>query len=171
MTTVAYKDGKMASDSAWTMGNKFIKSATKLLRLKSGAIIGGAGDNDHRDILPLLQTVRKFDDFPRRADLINMRIDLEIIIALPNGEVYVLTTREKEDDYDTEVGVVEIPSKVISVGSGWELALAYMDAGHSAYNAVSYAIRRDPNSRFPIHQLELKRKPNVDRTNKRRKLT
>lgn len=155
MTTIAYKDGKMASDSAYTLQGGLVKKATKVLRLKNGALIGGSGDNDWRDILPVLEKVKTERDLPLRSVLINMRIDLGIVMVLPNGEVYIITTREKYDDYDTEVGVIDIPSRIAAQGSGGDYALAAMKAGKSAYEAVGYAIDMDPNSRLPIHQLEL----------------
>lgn len=55
MTTIAYKDGIMASDSCWT-GETDVQevSAIKIRRLPSGALMGFSGANDAREMEELL---------------------------------------------------------------------------------------------------------------------
>ena len=65
MTTIACKDGVMACDSCWTDANWLHSTTlTKIIRLKSGALLGEAGDNDSRAVVKLLQNCKKFDQVP-----------------------------------------------------------------------------------------------------------
>ena len=156
MTTIAYTNGIMASDSSW-VGNDEIQdtSLTKLVRLQSGALLGGAGDSDDREIVELLQHVKKPSQLPTRKQLMDLKIDYVGLIVFPSGEVFKIYVDSGKQD----CGVWPCNRGYYAVGSGAHLAIGYMGKGGSARDAVAFACRFDPNSRLPVHYLPLKKTP------------
>ena len=69
MTVIAVRGRTMACDSAWSTDGRIATLKTKLVRLRSGAIYGSAGDSDDRSMLALVQDATRFEDFPSREVL------------------------------------------------------------------------------------------------------
>lgn len=168
MTAIAYRAGLMACDSCWTYGSTQVESAIKITRLRSGALLGQAGDNDARAILDLLQNIRNPDKLPARGALAETKCDFIGLLALPKGGVFCIATGKVDEmgfpaDDEEDFGVWRACTMggYAAVGSGAEAALAAMDAGADARRAVDIACRRNINCRPPIHVLRLKPKESL----------
>lgn len=155
MTTVAYKDGLMACDSCWTLGDAHVTSLSKITRLASGGLLGQAGDNDAREIVFFLDKIRNERSIPTRRALLELRLDFGGIFVLPTGAVYKVTCREDPLDYKDEVGFTPISRRIAATGSGFHFALGAMAAGKTAREAVKIAVEFDINSRAPIYSMRL----------------
>lgn len=157
MTTVAYRDGIMASDSCWSTGSIVDSLACKVERLKSGALLGQSGDNDIREIIALLENVKTAKAMPTYSQLAAIRVDCTLLLVLPKGAIFKISTSKKltQDDED-DLGVWRVERPLAAIGSGSDLALGAMAHGASAVQAVRIACRWDINSRPPVHQLTLK---------------
>lgn len=160
MTTVAYKDGVMSSDSCWSCNKAVDSLMTKIKRLSSGALLGQAGDNDARAIEKMLDKVKTPAGLPMRDDILRIRLDYMGLLVLPRGRIFkVSLTHISEanwsDDFDEDVGIWEISSPFAAIGTGKEFAMGAMAAGKSAQETVRIACRYDINSRPPVHTMSL----------------
>lgn len=155
MTTIAYKNGVMASDSCWDYNDLQEVSATKIKRLSSGALIGLSGDNDARDVYALFDKVKNEKHLPTRVQLATLRGSFGGVLVLPNGRVYRFNTQFEEKDRKEDFGIWETNRGCTACGSGAEVAIGAMSAGKTANEAVAIACRWDKNSRAPVHLLRL----------------
>jgi len=155
MTTIAYKDGLMASDSCWTLNNSQVTSLNKITRLKSGGLLGQAGDNDSREIVALLDTIKHEKNVPFKKALLDLRVDYTGLWVLPSGKIYIVTARSDPNNHDEEVGFTPISRRIAAVGSGNEFALGAMRAGATAREAVFHAAEFDIYTRAPVHVVRL----------------
>lgn len=157
MTTIAYKSGIMACDSCWTDCYGLAStSLTKIVRLRSGALIGEAGDLDTREMLALLQDVKKFSDIPYANKLAEMKIDYAALLVLPNNEVYMISIENDQAVEETyKAAVWRVTKNGTAVGSGGQIAIGAMRAGRDAREAVGIACNEDPNSKSPVHVVSL----------------
>lgn len=140
MTTIAARDGCIASDSreTWTSddGGSRVHTCKKLFRKRIGkgrkaydVIIGTAGESS-----PGMLFVDWYgSDSPPPVTLLT-EADFTILILKPKG-LYVA------DAYCREVPILE---KFFAIGSGAAAALAAMHCGKSAREAVTIAARIDP---------------------------
>lgn len=156
MTTIACKDGVMACDSCWTDTNGMIgTSKNKITRLKSGALLGEAGDNDSRAVQALLQNVKSFDQMPTAKEIANCEVEYAAIILFPSGEMaQVSIERDARSWTDYIANTFPTNRGCSAVGSGSELAVGCMIAGKSARQAVALACGWDPHSKLPVHTME-----------------
>lgn len=163
MTTVAYRAGVMACDSCWTDGAGGIDSlASKIRRLKSGALLGAAGDNDARPLERLLDRVAAPARMPSLEKLIAIRREFTGLLVLPCGAVFKIATallppENWDADFSDDIGVWPIHAPFAAIGSGAAYALGAMAADKDAIAAVEIACGFDPNSRPPIHVERLNR--------------
>lgn len=136
MTTIAYKDGVLVSDSRETVAKRIDRdNAQKLFRLANGAVLGCAGSSLAARVLvdKLNNSVK--DHKRKKAVLPTFRIKNCLAILLAHGnKVYYFENGMWED-------ISDIPH--YSIGSGSDYALAAMDAGASALEAVKIAAKRD----------------------------
>lgn len=158
MTTIAYKDGVMACDSMWTDFNGYPSTfLTKITRLKSGALVGGAGDNDDRAVIKLLDRVHSFDQMPSALDLANTRVDYAGIIVFVRGKIEVAQISIEFDEKRGGWNAMTWPiTTYTAIGTGSGPALGAMAAGAAARRAVEIAVRLDPNCRGPVHSVPLR---------------
>lgn len=162
MTTIAYRDGIMACDSAWTCGGTVDTLTTKIERLPSGAILGMAGQNDGRSLSAMLKNVKTPAGLPSYDDIMNLRASLMALLVLPKGKIFKIETTVvspenwAEDSPDGTFGIWEITGPFAAVGSGGDCALVAMECGKSAFDAVRIACKYDINSRGPVHKMALK---------------
>lgn len=160
MTTVAYRNGQMACDSCWTYGGTVDTLATKINRLSSGALFGQAGQNDGRGLVALLDKVKTPGQLPSYEALMALRADVLGLLVLPKGRIFkVSTTIVAPENWDAEMddyGLWEITGPFSAIGSGGDMALVAMECGKSAREAVRIACKFDPNSRGPVHVVDLK---------------
>jgi hypothetical protein len=157
MTTIAYKDGVMACDSCWTGDEMQETSQTKIVRLSSGALLGGSGDNDSREVYALLDKVKSAKSLPTRTQLAELRCSFSGLLALPNGSVFKISADFGEKEKDSDYGIWPVGRRgIAAAGAGAHLAIGAMAAGKSAREAVAIACAWDINSRLPVHMLELR---------------
>lgn len=142
MTTIAYRDGIMAADTAsWDVNGVYFGRARKLHRLADGRVFGGAGSTSA--ILRVVAWLNGAEDKPALDD--DKPTDVvQAIIATPGpGRVVVYV----------DVSLMEVeqhPGEFVAIGSGRELALGAMAMGASAAEAVRVATDFDRGSRPPV---------------------
>lgn len=156
MTTIACKDGVMACDSCWTDCNDMIgTSKNKITRLKSGALLGEAGDNDSRAVQALLQNVKNFEQMPSAKEIANCEVDYSAIILFPNGEVAQISIERQHTAWETYVANAFPTNRACTaVGSGGHIAVGCMISGKTAREAVALTCGWDPHSKLPVHTME-----------------
>jgi len=134
----------------------------KIKRLSSGALLGGAGENDSREMERLLDKIKHPDKLPTRQELIMLKLDYTGLIVFPRGGCWMISTGKTDeagyaDDEDEDMGVW--PAATIggyaACGSAQDLALAAMDAGATARQAVEIACKRNIHCRPPVHVRKL----------------
>ena len=158
MTTIAWKDNIMAADSCWTGDDLHETSQTKIIRLSSGALLGGSGDNDSREIHALLDKVKSVKQMPTRTQLAALRASFSGLLVLPNGSVFKISADFGEKEADSDYGIWPVGRRgIAAAGSGGHLAIGAMAAGKSAPEAVAIACAWDINSRLPVHSVPLRR--------------
>lgn len=166
MTTVAYHRGVMASDSCMTFDDAIDALVPKMVRLRSGGLLGSAGDNDAREIESMLDRVKTARGVPRRSDLLQIRLDYVGLLVLPDGAVFkIATTHASEahwgDGFVDDIGAWQIPrgtGGLAAIGTGGLAARVAMMCGKTPAEAVAIACSLDIYSRPPVHTLTLKRK-------------
>ena len=163
MTIIAWRAGIMACDSCWASAGTQTVSMIKIKRLASGALLGSAGDNDSRIMERLLDKIKSPDKLPSRAQLAETKLEYEGLLALPRGGVWLISAgRMNEAGYaDADSVFDETPDLGVwpaatmggyaACGSGGDYALAAMDAGATARQAVEIACKRNINCRPPVH--------------------
>ena len=156
MTTIAYRDGVMASDSCMADDGAIETLSNKIDRLKGGALFGAAGDADIRPILALLKDAKTWRTLPTFNELAAIRIDCTGLLILPNGMIIKVHTclRPPEHTDDTP-GLWRIDRDFSAVGTGSPFAIGAMEIGANARRAVRIACRNDINSRLPVHSVAL----------------
>lgn len=157
MTTIAFKDGIMASDSQCTDDYQaFLTKVRKIDRLPNGALLGQAGDADSREVIALLAkaTPKKL---PTRKELGETKTKFSGILAFPNGLVFLVCVEASGEGSDGgwRGEVVEIEDRMCAVGSGYQFALGAMAAGKSAKQAVEIACRYDIYSSSPVREMHV----------------
>lgn len=143
MTVVVFDGKTLASDSmvSYTTG-EFSHSAKKIFRLSSGALLGAAGDSDVRDVLKLLQSVTTEADIPERKVLVETRTDCELLLVLPNKEVFSIGISMRDGSFDVWTASIDrVPGKY-AIGHGSPFAMTVLDIGGTSEQAVKAAIKR-----------------------------
>lgn len=139
MTTIAFRDGFMAADTAsWDANRIFFGRITKLHRLPDGRLMGVAGSASmvYRVVDWLTgQTDKPEVDRESRNDAFNALI-------AGNGTLFYLdnTLTFMPHDY----------GEFTAIGTGRELALGAMAMGATAQEAVLVACEYDAVSRKPV---------------------
>lgn len=160
MTTIAYKDGVMASDSRGTDENEMVLTdCQKLYILDNGAVLGTAGDDDIRKLVKLLNKSQGPSDLPSKKRLAKTQTDFKGILAFPTGELFIIHIAQP-CSLDVNIDewtayVCEIKDSMCAVGSGAPYAYGAMEAGKTAAQAVEIACKRDIMSALPVQTLEL----------------
>lgn len=133
MTTIAYKNGVIAADTATYFGTILVGECTKIARSPDGKVLGG-GSGDAIYVTALLQWIR-------------------------NGASGEPPLPVKDDDRDTtDVGIISYPDRLLRVesdgyyesgfdwmtcGSGYALAAMGLHLGLNPYEAVKEAMKLD----------------------------
>lgn len=160
----------MACDSCMTYGDTHVGSGIKIRRLASGALLGQAGDNDARAMIAILDKIKDPLKLPSKVQLAETKDSFMGILALPKGGVWIIASGPTDEmgwpaDADEDYGVWAATTigGYAAVGSGFDHALAAMDAGASAKFAVEIACRRNINCRPPVHLRRLSPEKKVNR--------
>ncbi len=159
MTTIAYRDKTMCSDSQATRGD-FIDnlSTTKIFEVGDGILIGISGS-----ALDALEFVEWFKDTLEASNVQEQNPYVSVLppeklvnenfhclVAYPDDTVYEFFGCEK---------VMECAESYAAVGSGMFYAMSAMDAGASAEEAVCVAIKRDVFSGGDIQVFQCEEAP------------
>ncbi len=159
MTTIAYRDKTMCSDSQATRGD-FIDnlSTTKIFEAGEGILIGISGS-----ALDALEFVEWFKDTLEASNVQEQNPYVSVLppeklvnenfhclVAYPDDTVYEFFGCEK---------VMECAESYAAVGSGMFYAMSAMDAGASAEEAVGVAIKRDVFSGGDIQVFQCEEAP------------
>ncbi len=129
MTTIAYKDGWLVSDSRETSKDRIdTDRCKKIYRLPDGALYGGAGDSCSIQALHH-HLVKASRSKPKKLPNICIK------------GVHALLIHDKTFYY--ERGSWQPINYPFAIGSGSHYAIAAMDAGCTAEEAVRIAIKRD----------------------------
>jgi ATP-dependent protease HslVU (ClpYQ) peptidase subunit len=138
MTTIAFRDGELASDSRVTNGDMIISDARKKVhRLKDGSIVAWSGSV--QDAERLLRAMRKGATLPHLEEISALHLRMD-------GTLW---------EYEGDAWVKQDPG-FYATGSGSPYAFAAMDAGATAKDAVRIAIKRDAGSGGRVQSLKLK---------------
>jgi ATP-dependent protease HslVU (ClpYQ) peptidase subunit len=153
MTVIAYSSRHrvMAADSRLTEGTSMhLTSVRKLYRLRSGALLGMAGDGDARDMAHLLEKVTP-RRLPSRQQIAELECEVLALLVLPRGQIIRVAGEFREEGQGRWVGeVVPITDTIVAVGSGAAFAYGAMEAGASPTDAVRVTCRRDLMCALPV---------------------
>lgn len=157
MTTITYKDGIMASDSACSDSWQILTTrSVKIYRLGTGALFGGAGDADIRSILKMFNDVKTYKGMPTKKEIIEEKTDFDALLVLPKRKIFHVWCNEPEGEIEIwNAGIMPIEERHYAIGSGAIFAMPALDGGASARDAVKIACARDFYSRPPIITVEL----------------
>ena len=149
----------MACDSSY-IGDDDAQDAsmTKITRLSSGALLGGAGDSDDRDVIALFDKVKSPKQFPTRKQLAELALNYVGILVLPSGRIFKIYTTADPNPKDDRSMIWECNRGMAAAGSGAHLALGNMTATASAVEGVKAACKWNPYCRLPVHSVELRQK-------------
>lgn len=147
MTTIAVRNGVMASDSRITheseSGGSRVTRCVKMYRRRD-AIIGVAGDGGAGSVFVDWYGSGK----PVPQILIDFDADLTALVL----------TRRGLFTYDAYCMPEKILDRFWAIGSGTKAALGAMHMGASAERAIEIACLIDPYTAPPVHVLKLTRK-------------
>lgn len=157
MTTIAYRDGVMASDSCVTGYGMQEASICKIRRTSAGALVGFSGDADTRAVFALLDKVKNDKQLPDKRAIVDCQTDFAAIIAFSPSNVWFIECDEGENGRYT-ASVCPANLGFSAVGSGAKLAIGAMLAGKGAREAVALACKVDSYSKLPVHTLSFEPK-------------
>lgn len=155
MTTVCYRDGIIASDGQVTSGDRIDNLNLKKVRKINNCLVAGAGR--------LSSVFSFFEWFERWSDAQVVQgqaphVDVFIPEGIDDEDFQGLVIFSDKTIFHYEGGKksYSMPKEqYVSIGSGCDYALAAMDAGASAVEAVTIAIQRDVFSGGEIFTEEL----------------
>ena len=143
MTTISYKNGVLVGEGREVACSDDESSViirdncVKVFKLPDGSLFGGAHSSE--DIERLFKALQLKQVPPKLDSIAGLRIDKQRRIWLYEGNIWQHIT-----------GV-----SYYAIGSGAVFAIAAMDAGATALEAVKIGIKRDPYSGGKITQVKL----------------
>lgn len=160
MTVIAWDGKVLAADSLETDSNGYMLGmCKKLYRLKSGGMLGTAGDSDCRALMGLVENVKDENDLPTRAEIEATKTAGSYILVLPDKSVFMLSTDVDEDLKAVKAEVVPYKGKCLAVGHGQDFARAAMSVGKTSAEAVKVACKWSVVCGGPIQTMKLEDKP------------
>lgn len=166
MTVIAYstKHRILAADSRCSDEHGMhLTNCRKVFRLKNGALLGTAGDDDDRIVRDILAkaTPRKM---PSRAQLAETKTEFHGILVFPKGQVFVICIGWMEHAAEGEwtASVSPIWDDVVAVGHGQQFAYGALDLGHTPQEVVRVTCKRDTTCALPVQWEGLDVKGNTD---------
>lgn len=149
MTTIAIKDGVLAADTKIVEGGVGYPIPNKIHVLPSGLVLAGAGKWE--EILKVKwffskEEWRKNLDSEAWTDLKLKEFEGYLVVP-PEAQVYRLENNSYPDPFVGDFG---------ALGSGWKFALAAMDLGKSAPDAVRLAGKYDINTNEIVTTFSIK---------------
>lgn len=160
MTTIAYRSGVLAGDTRLSDDNGFIWSDNieKVFKLANGALIGMSGDSEAGE--HIIDAARKVADksvAAHRPSLGQSMLDAFEFPTLPDAaEVAGILVLADGTIYMTEgTRWSKWPGEFIAIGNGKAYAVAAMDHGASAVEAVWAGFLRDCHTGGRITTVQL----------------
>lgn len=151
MTVIAYRDRIMAADSCWNDNGLITTLSNKIIRLKSGSLLGEAGDADSREMRLLLENATDPSGLPTRKDLLEVGLDYHGLLVLPDGSMWdVSVDLEKKD-----AGLYPVERTYYAVGCAKQIAIGAMWDGATAARAVEAACEFNTYCRLPVQVVTL----------------
>ncbi|MBO3760368.1 hypothetical protein [Ciceribacter sp. L1K22] len=149
MTTIAYRDGVMASDTGVWISGAAMPWAEKLIRGGSGTLYGCAGNGAH--VAAVLQWVRESDGFglsslPRGTPTGNDGESSSVVILIvpPDGPLRLATA------YGDEI-YPDVP--YFAIGAGAATALGALHAGATARGAIEAALMHSDGTHGEVRSI------------------
>ena len=131
MTTIAYRDGVMATDTLAVGGDLYRGKVRKIQRLEDGSLLGIAGDAGYHCFFEKwLLNKPTWENRPRLPE----NSDISLLFVRRDGRIFHSAER---------LVLVEVETEFIAIGSGGDLAMGAMGAGSTARQAVEIAARFD----------------------------
>lgn len=141
MTTIAYRDGILCTDSACTSSQGILLGTVrKLGRAPDGSLIAAAGKSMACAVV-VAWAESGMEGSPNVSD-----DDFGAILVRPDRTVHHLSG---------DGSTVQIDAPFHAEGSGYQIALGAMAAGASAEEAVQIACKLDGKSREPVQLIRL----------------
>lgn len=134
MTTIAYRDGMLAADTAMCQGGVMMGHLVKIHRRGDGHMVGAAGDASYNARFSKWFLEGEKGPPPEAKEGPDW-LDRGVIFRR-DGSLHVFEPR----------GDFRCSDEFYALGSGKEAALGAMFAGATAENAVRAAIRFDPHT-------------------------
>jgi hypothetical protein len=135
MTTIAYRDGVMASDTGMTMRGSRCGRATKIVRASDGRLIGACGSCSGAEAFKTWALDPNYRDYEPPANPIkDEQPDWSGLIAHPDGQIEVFDGGESSHKFAADY---------YAAGSGRPEALGAMFMGATAEQAVRAAMAHD----------------------------
>lgn len=161
MTTISYRDGVMVGDGRMSLGDMIIKEDTTKVFWVNNHLVGVCGRA--RAISTFVTWLQKMTDYHIVNQEVGALVDLvpptledddgwTALVVTPNKQVLMY-----EGNTPIDMGT-DIP---MSIGSGSVFALAAMDAGANAEEAVKVAMKRDVYSGGTITIVQLEDEPEM----------
>lgn len=148
MTTIAYKDGVMASDSRVSCGNYIVPGENKKCFYTQGALVGIAGDADEQVTLnPVFEELANKEQLPEWLEKIsasNKSWQFLIVFTKAPRVVWLAGVKNKDEDSDMYCYSTTVDKgQGLAIGSGDAQADMAMYLGKTAAEAVEAAIEFD----------------------------
>lgn len=160
MTVIAWDGKTLAADSMEADDEGYyIGRCKKIFRLKSGGMLGTAGDSDSRALIALVENVKDENDLPTRAELEATKLDGVFILVLPDKAAVVIEIFQIEDRIRFFAQVLSITGKHYAIGHGGDFARAAMAMGKTAQEAVKLACKFSLFCGLPVQSMRLEDKP------------
>lgn len=139
MTTVAVRKGILAGDSRICAGDTIItNNALKVRKLRDGRLFGYAGN---------VEEGQRLYEAVKKKELIKLN-DVQALVVEVDGKVYYFEGR----------AWVFYPDQYTAIGTGADFAIAAMDQGATAVEAVRAACKRDSGSGGRVRSVRLKKR-------------
>lgn len=143
MTTIAYRDGILAADTQVTLGNHIKGVGRKITELQPGLVIAVAGDS--RDEAKFKRWILAGADPDNPPEFAKKEFEAFVI---KNKEVFIC---------ERHPILMPLEQTFYAIGSGWELAIAAMQFGRSAKEAVEFASTLDIHTSLPVDTYDIKK--------------
>lgn len=154
MTVVAYsaKHRIMAADSRCNDEHSMhLTTCKKIFRLKNGALYGGSGDDDDRDIRALLSRATP-GKMPSRMALAETKTSCASILVFPKGQMFVVDVDfiEHANEGEWLGSVSPIQDHIVAIGHGQQYAYGVLELGGDPRDAVRITCKRDTTCALPV---------------------
>lgn len=159
MTVIAFDGKVLASDSCISEFGFYAGSAKKLFRLKSGGMLGTAGDADCRAVINVLDSIKDGADLPTRVELEALKTDGTYLLVLPDKTTWLISMGFDDDIKSWKAEVFEAKTKYVVAGHGGDFAKMAMYLGKTAPQAIKEACKWSLACRPPVQTMKLEDKP------------